>query len=80
MIIIERPADTDLPPADEPDVGAREGDVEEDERRQQVQRYDMMSTATEPPSLGSATQLLRLGAAVLAVVSLGLGGYSLSRN
>lgn len=80
MIIVERPTDTDLPPADEPDIGAPEGDVEEGERRQHVQRYDMMSTATEPPSLGSATQLLRLGAAILAVVSLCLGGYLLSRN
>lgn len=80
MIIVERSTATDLPPADEPDIGAREGDVEEDERRQHVQRYDMMSTATEPPSLGSATQLLRLGAAILAVVSLCLGGYLLSRN
>ena len=80
MIVIERPTDTDLPPADEPDVGAREGDVEGDEYRQHVQHYDMMSTATEPPSLGSATQLLRLGAAILAVVSLSLGGYLLSRN
>lgn len=76
MIVIERPEDADLPPADEAfERSGRQGDGEDDQRRQQVQRYELMETATEPQSLGSVPQLLRLGAAVLAVLSLGLGGY-----
>jgi hypothetical protein len=72
LVAIERPDDADLPQADEPFDRAAPG---EDERRQQVQRYDLMGTATEPPGLGSVPQLLRLGAALLAILSLGVGGY-----
>lgn len=79
VIVIERPDDTDLPPADEPFDRSRGGGGEgEEQHRQQVQRYDMMETSTGPPSLGSVSQLLRLAAALLAVISLGVGGYLLS--
>lgn len=74
-VVIERPAEADLPPADEPfDRGTAEQD-QRDQRQQQVQRYDLIQTSTEPPSLGSVPQLLRLAAALLAVCSLGIGGY-----
>ncbi|MEF8852584.1 MAG: hypothetical protein V5A44_00295 [Haloarculaceae archaeon] len=39
-----------------------------------------MQTRTERPPLGSSPQLLRLGAVVLAVISLGAGGYFLSSS
>ena len=84
MVVIERPEDdSDLPPADERFFGPREEEEAEseeelEERRQQVLRYDAMMTATGQPPLGSTRQLLRLGAVMLAVVSLGTGGYLLS--
>lgn len=75
-VVIERPTDADLPPADEPfDRVPRESAERDDQRRQQVQRYDMMETSTGPPSLGSPPQLIRLAAALLGVLSLGVGGY-----
>jgi hypothetical protein len=37
-----------------------------------------METRTEQPPLGALPQLLRLVAALLAVVSMGVGGYLLS--
>lgn len=79
VVVIERPDNADLPPADEPfDRTAPEG--EKDERSKQVQRYDMMGTATEPPGLGAVPQLLRLAAALIAVLSLGVGGYLRSQG
>jgi hypothetical protein len=88
MVVIERPEDdSDLPPADERFFGAREEEEAEndeqpeerrEERRERVLRYDAMMTATGQPPLGSTRQLLRLGAVMLAVVSLGTGGYLLS--
>jgi hypothetical protein len=84
MVVIERPEDdSDLPPADERFSGAREeeeakNDEQPEERRERVLRYDAMVTATDQPPLGSTRQLLRLGAVMLAVVSLGTGGYLLS--
>ena len=91
MVVIERPEDdSDLPPPDERFFGPREEEEEEEvendeqpeerreERRERVLRYDAMVTATDQPPLGSTRQLLRLGAVMLAVVSLGTGGYLLS--
>ena len=88
MVVIERPEDdSDLPPADERFSGAREEEEAKndeqpeerrEERRERVLRYDAMMTATDQPPLGSTRQLLRLGAVMLAVVSLGTGGYLLS--
>jgi hypothetical protein len=74
VVVIERPDDADLPPADEP-FGRTAPDEEVSDRQQQTNRYDMMETATEPPGLGSVPQLLRLGAALIAILSLGVGGY-----
>ena len=78
-IVIVRPEDdAALPPADERAFGpSREGETEE-ERRERHLRYDAMETRTEQPSLGSLSQLLRLLAGLLAVISLGVGGYLLS--
>ena len=84
MVVIERPEDDSvLPPPDERFFGPREEEEAEseeelEERRQQVLRYDAMVTGTGQPPLGSTRQLLRLGAVMLAVVSLGTGGYLLS--
>jgi hypothetical protein len=78
-IVIVRPEnDAALPQADERPFGPpREGETEE-ERRERHLRYDAMDTRIEQPSLGSLSQLLRLIAGLLAVVSLGAGGYLLS--
>ena len=83
-VVIERPEDdSDLPPADEFSVGPGDEEElsgEERERRETMRRYDAMRTTTEQPPLDSPPQLLRLGAALLAVISLGVGGYLLSSN
>jgi len=78
-IVIERPEDdAGLPPAGERAFGPpREGETEE-ERRERALRYDAMQTRMEQPPLGSPPQLLRLAAALFAVISLGVGGYLLS--
>jgi hypothetical protein len=83
---VKRPvADDDLPPSDErfyPGRFEREGESlnesEVEQRRQQVLRYDLMQTRTGDPPLNSPAQLLRLGAVLLAVLSLCTGGYLLS--
>lgn len=76
-VAIERPEDSDLPRADEPfDQGPQATSrPEDDQRRQQVQQYDLMQISAGPPPIGSAPQLLRLAAALLAVIALGTGGY-----
>ncbi|MFB6250849.1 MAG: hypothetical protein ABEI27_04025 [Halobellus sp.] len=85
-LVIERPADdAHLPPADErayvdpEEVGAVEdGEVNEtrvEQARERAQRYDLVETRTGDPPLGSTPQLLRLASVLLAVVSLGAGGY-----
>lgn len=71
--VIERPEDVDLPPADEPDHGPRNP-----ERREQTQRYDMMSATAGPPPLDATPQLLRLAAVLLGILSAGVGGYLVS--
>ncbi|MFB6227118.1 MAG: hypothetical protein ABEH88_00770 [Halobacteriales archaeon] len=78
-IVIVRPEDdAALPPSDERDFGPpRDGETDE-ERRERNLRYDAMETRTEQPSLGALPQLLRLLAGLLAVISLGVGGYLLS--
>jgi len=83
-VVIERPEDaSSLPPSDERFYGSPEAEEELNEtqleqRRQVVERYDAMMTRTEEPPLGSTPQLIRLAAALLAVLSLGIGGYLLS--
>ncbi|WP_436923134.1 hypothetical protein [Halosimplex amylolyticum] len=81
-VVIERPEDDDhLPEADEPNFGPRPGENASEGERQRaevIQRYDAMDTATEEPPLGSTPQLIRLASVLLAVLSLGVGGYLLS--
>lgn len=78
-VAIERPEDADLPPADEPfQHHPEERDEPSEPRREQAQRFDVMEVSTGPPPIDSPRQLLRLAAALLAVVSLGVGGYLLS--
>jgi hypothetical protein len=78
-VVILRPEDdTALPPADERPFGPPRENETEQERRDRNLRYDAMQTRTEQPSLGSVSQLLRLLAGLLAVISLGVGGYLIS--
>lgn len=83
QVVIERPEDDgDLPPADEPRFGPAErdgeGNTSESERRQVASRYELLQTSTTQPPLGATPQLIRLAAALLAVLFLGVGGYLLS--
>ncbi|WP_436929375.1 hypothetical protein [Halosimplex halobium] len=81
-VVIERPEDGgDLPPADEPEFGPPPGEDASEEAQQRaetVQRYDAMRTETSEPPLGATPQLLRLASVLLAVLSMGVGGYLLS--
>jgi len=83
-LVIERPENgSELPPSDERyfGPGPEEENASSDERAQReatVQRYDAMDTATEEPPLGATPQLLRLTSVLLAVLSMGVGGYLLS--
>lgn len=87
-IVIERPDDADLPPADErlhaaeyghdKEEGETPSESEIEERRQQIARYDSMSTRTDSPALSGSQHLLRLLSLVASVLSLGIGGYLLS--
>ncbi|WP_265111562.1 hypothetical protein [Halosolutus halophilus] len=79
VVAIERPEDADIPPADEPfDRVPEENDEEAEPHREQVKRYDLMEISKGPPPLGATPQLVRLVAALLAVLSFGIGGYLLS--
>ena len=78
LVAIERPADTeDLPPPDELRVGPADEELpeEEQQRRQNAQRYDLLEVTTGPPPLDALSQLLRLAVGLLAALSLGVGGY-----
>jgi len=83
-VVIERPEDdSELPEADERYFGPNPeeenvSDEEQEQRRETIQRYDAMETATEEPPLGATPQLLRLASVLFAVLSLGVGGYLLS--
>lgn len=78
-IVIERPKDdAGLPPADEQLFGERRAGENETEYRERITRYDAVQTRTAQPPLGSVPQLLRLVASLLAVLSMGGGGYLLS--
>jgi hypothetical protein len=79
-IVIKRPEDdSGLPEADEDRFGPpREEGENASERRELTMRYDAMRTFLEQPPLESPPQLARLVAALLAVLSLGVGGYLLS--
>ncbi|WP_136717416.1 hypothetical protein [Halorientalis salina] len=50
-----------------------------EERRQQIARYDLMSTRTDSPPLTAGQNLVRLLASVVGVVAIGVGGYLSSR-
>lgn len=85
-VVIERPAEADLPPADEPlraaedrheaaeERGTADGPSVE-ERRRQIARYDLMTTRTTRPPLTARSSLARLLSVVLGVLTLGVGGY-----
>jgi hypothetical protein len=91
-IVIERPPESDLPPADEPlraaEYRARdEGEGEEttpseaevEQLRQQIGTYDVMNTRTGEPPLGGSQHLLRMAALLGGVLAVGTGGYLRSR-
>lgn len=86
-IVIERPPNATLPPADEPverarhmvdDPGTDEtqsGNMTVPELRKQIARYDLMTTRIGPPPLLAPQSLLRLVALLGGCLSLSIGGY-----
>lgn len=90
MVVIERPPSADLPPAAEP-VERAEYLSERDEEdkttsnrteaaiRQQIARYDAMTTRTDQPSLTASSSLSRLLSAVVGILAIGMGGYLWSK-
>ncbi|NHN43034.1 hypothetical protein G9C85_15555 [Halorubellus sp. JP-L1] len=94
-VVVERPPNASLPPADERVESAQhlvnrseEAAVGEEtvgrnmsveEVRAQIARYDVMETRTTQPDLTAEPALLRFGAAMLGVVLTGAGGYVSSK-
>lgn len=89
-IVIERPENADLPPADEPVEAVEYRDERAEGRgpgsglsdeafRRQITRYDVVSTRTDHPPLTRPTSLLRLLSAAGGVIALGTGGYVRSK-
>jgi hypothetical protein len=85
-VVIERSANTDLPPPDEPVEAAEhrkeraeergtEDNMSVEEHRQMIARYDVMTTRTDHPPLTTPTPLARLLSTVLGVLALATGGY-----
>jgi len=95
-VVIERPVNADLPPADEPlraaeyrarDEPEREGetpttpsDAEIQQLREEIAIYDIVTTSTGEPPLGGTQHLLRMVALLAGVVAIGTGGYLLSTH
>jgi len=92
-IVIERPDDASLPPADEnreaAEYRAREkaeggeeentpSDKEVQQYRERITRYDMMTTRTDTPPLSGTAHLVRMLALLAGAVAVGTGGYLLS--
>lgn len=90
QVVIERPADGSLPPADEP-VGRAEYVAEDDnerrggsnrsvaEIREQIARYDAMTTRTGQPDLMATPSLLRFLSGAGGILAIGVGGYVRTR-
>lgn len=85
-IVVERPPNADLPPPDEPVEAAErdnrhaekrgtESEQSIDARRQQIARYDVLTTRTDRPPLTASSSLLRLLSTAAGIVVLGTGGY-----
>jgi len=83
-IVVERPPDADLPPADEPiemaeyEAEERESSVNQSEierQQRQTARYDVVEVTRGTPPLTASSTLLRLGAIAFGVVAVGIGGY-----
>lgn len=106
VIVIERPPNASLPPADEPVEAAdrmREREQERrkkrrtasdtdsangtatpttpdyEARRRSIARYDIMETSTDTPPITDSSNLIRLLAALVGVLCLGVGGYRASK-
>lgn len=91
-VAIERPNDTTLPEADEPveyaDRPREPPETEQNEsraeqrrqqRREQIARYDLMTTRTGPPPITNSANLVRLLSVLVGVIAVGTGGYLESR-
>lgn len=89
-IVVERPPNADLPPADEPfhiaenahERGERRetaSNQTQAELRRQIARYDVMTTRTDKPPLTAPSSLLRLISALAGVLAIGTGGYLRSK-
>lgn len=59
--------------------GETEDGPSEAERRQQIERYDLMTTRTDQPPLTAPPSILRLLSAVVGVLAIGTGGYLRSK-
>jgi hypothetical protein len=90
-VVVVRPNDTALPPADEPvdsaEYRARDegeettpSEAEVEQLRDQIARYDVIRTHTGDPPLGGTPHLLRLAALLAGIVAVGTGGYLLSTH
>lgn len=91
VVVVERPADADLPPTDErleiaehrreeairraTETGGTPTVRSVEEMRRQIGRYDMMTTRTDRPPLSAPRSLARLGAVAAGALALGTGGY-----
>jgi len=71
-VVIERPRDADLPPADERVYRSNGSDSA-------VARYDYMTTRTANPPLTALSSLLRLFAVAGGVLAIAAGGYLRAR-
>ncbi|MDS0258109.1 hypothetical protein NDI56_01650 [Haloarcula sp. S1CR25-12] len=94
-IVIERPENASLPPADEPvdridrrpEPPEAETTSERDsvnrsrieQRRQAIARYDLMTVRRGTPPVTDSGTLLRLGSVLAGTLFVGLGGYLRSR-
>ncbi len=74
VVVVKRPTDDgDLPPADETPAFADEDGPNEST----VMRYDLMTTRTKKPPIGSGAHAPRLAGLVLGLTSLTAGAYVL---
>ena len=76
-VAIERPADSNLPPADERAYIMDDGgeDAADEQRRQLTLRYDAMTTRTDRPPQTAIASILRLLAVCIGIITVGVGGY-----
>lgn len=78
LYAIDRPKSDPYLPHSQTCASPQSTSEETREDPDQARCYDLMVTLKQQPPLGSPPQLLRLLASLIAVISLGIGGYLLS--